>query len=387
VNKLASALILAALSALSAGAGHISVADFEQVLSLIRHDGDAAVAEQIAGFELTERADTARLTRWETSAPGDRSRESLVALADASAFESLPVTDLPTDLPPDASAQQQILSRMMDYVHATRSKLPDFFALRSTTHFEKATLEQMADEEQILQLNTLSKTRIKFRDLGPAASPPFANVRLLYVGTWSEIVTYRSGFEVADIPSGHARQIRHPPFGLTTTGEFGPILAVVAGDARKGKIVWDHWEPSPSRALGVFRYSVSKQNSQFAVEPLAMFGAVQLGPDFPAYHGEIAVDPPTGTIFRISVIGDPGPSDPVSEIGIVVEYGPIIIGGKSYICPVRGVALSRPAEFPTRAQAQSTPSPPPEFLNDVTFTQYQIARGDVRILPGKVPEP
>ena len=56
-------------------------------------------------------------------------------------------------------------------------------------------------------------------------------------------------------------------------------------------------------------------------------------------------------------------------------------GGKSYICPVRGVAISR---LPTILRLPGWRSPaevPLTWLNDITFTRYHLFRAQVKILP------
>ncbi len=86
-------------------------------------------------------------------------------------------------------------------------------------------------------------------------------------------------------------------------------------------------------------------------------------------------------------IADPVPDAPVLAASIMVEYGPVEIGGKSYIGPVKSVALARRHEryMPTAAtdaipSAAITQGPIVTQLNDVSFEQYHIFRTDVRML-------
>jgi hypothetical protein len=57
------------------------------------------------------------------------------------------------------------------------------------------------------------------------------------------------------------------------------------------------------------------------------------------YHGEIAFDPDDGTIFRVTVQSELPPHDLVSNAGLVVEYAPVQIAGKSYVCPSRSISV------------------------------------------------
>src|ERR1035438_4822352 len=49
-----------------------------------------------------------------------------------------------------------------------------------------------------------------------------------------------------------------------------------------------------------------------------------------SYHGEIAFDPATGTILRITMEAEMQPGELVSKAAMLIEYGPVEIGGKSY---------------------------------------------------------
>jgi hypothetical protein len=59
------------------------------------------------------------------------------------------------------------------------------------------------------------------------------------------------------------------------------------------------------------------------------------------YHGEIAIDPLSGAILRLELVADLKSSTPLVRSDIMIEYGPAEIGGKTYICPVRSVSISR----------------------------------------------
>ncbi len=88
-----------------------------------------------------------------------------------------------------------------------------------------------------------------------------------------------------------------------------------------------------------------------------------------AYNGEIAIAPSSGAILRIVLKAAPGPANPLDVANIVVEYGPVELGGKSYTCPLRGIALSEGMQQL-------------KWLNDVAFEDYHLFRPEMRILPG-----
>jgi hypothetical protein len=80
---------------------------------------------------------------------------------------------------------------------------------------------------------------------------------------------------------------------------------------------------------------------------------------------------------------------PLLRSDTLVEYGPVSIGGKIYICPVKSISISRsrsikiltglPGEFRTFG-------PFATYMNDVSFGEYHMFRGETRILPSFTPE-
>ena len=103
-----------------------------------------------------------------------------------------------------------------------------------------------------------------------------------------------------------------------------------------------------------------------------------------AYHGEIAINSATGTILRLTVMAESDPSLPIIRGDIMVQYGPVEIGGKTYICPVKSVSV---AEGRTaivrqeRIQGTSTSRAETILLNDVAFGNYHVFRSESRIVP------
>jgi hypothetical protein len=330
-------------------ANQITIAQLEQLLHENKDKSDAKVAHQLADLELNQRASTARLTRWESTFPGPRTREALTLLADASSFLDLPPDDISNQPPPDPQSDHDILLRTIDYAVKTIPVLPNFMATRSTIHFEDTPLRQHFDEDTVYQ-------------------------PLHATGTTSVPVTYRDGHEVAEAPAADARK-HDADIGLTTSGEFGPVLSVVLGDAFRSHMEWSHWEQGASGRIAVYRYYVPQPQSHYLVEFHPGADLVRL---YPAYRGEIAIDPATGNVLRITAIADLAPPWQHILAAILVEFAPVAIGDRTYICPVKGVALSKMPLFETDSP---TTAPLKTRLNDVAFTQYHRFRADVRIVP------
>ena len=85
--------------------------------------------------------------------------------------------------------------------------------------------------------------------------------------------------------------------GLSSFGEFGPILSTVLIDLPQGKLAWSHWEQHDATRVAVFGFSVPKAASHYEVRFCCVSG--DQFRQFSAYHGEITIDPDDGTILRL----------------------------------------------------------------------------------------
>jgi hypothetical protein len=169
--------------------------------------------------------------------------------------------------------------------------------------------------------------------------------------------------------------------GLTSPGEFGPVLAIVLSDSSKGTVTWSHWENTAAGVGAVFHYRVPKDASHYVVDFCCENNEF---PDFPGslyhgtppYHGSLYVDPTSGAILRITLEAEFGPSDPIIRSAASIEYGSVEIGGKSYICPVESVAISSARSYLVKEDRDKTVL----RLNQVVFTNYHRFGSTVRVL-------
>jgi hypothetical protein len=332
----------------------LSIDQVEQLLETLHGKPDGKVVGELEDVQLTERVSAARLARWEAEFPGAHTHEELMKLADMAAFLDLPESDVVRNPRPDVKTQLSILSMAVQYVANTTPRLPDFYATRITTHFE----------------NNLSQ---------PDSSAGGAAAMFRPAGTYTRIVTYRDGKEVPYENVGRLKQ--ESPLLLTTSGEFGPILIVVVGDALHGKVKWLRWEQGAGGPVAVFSYAVPQSDSHFVVGVAVESESQGI---LPAYHGEITIDPETGAVLRLSQIADMTAPHDEMRAEIAVDYGPVTISGRSYICPTRGVALS---QFPNPIGVQWNAAPAVQSmwpikteLNDVSFTNYHEFGSEARIV-------
>lgn len=300
-------------------ARHITVKELESIVASAHGMSDGKVASEIDGLELTERLSQTDFSRCMTNLPGLHSKQAFLVLADQSAFLDPPAAEIPTLPQPDLPTQRKMMTLTADYVTKTMHHLPNFFARRVTTSFE-----------------------------GDVSS----HTNLHHVATYGAVVTYRDGEEKQNVTGTHLL-LR----GLTTSGEFGPILGTALVDAAVGNLTWSRWEQGELGAEAVFRYAVTANESHYIVENQRA-----------AYNGEMAIDPSDGAVRRLVLLADLRPGKELVSADIVVEYGPVEIGGKSYICPLRGVAFSQAGQL--------------QWLNDVVFERYHLFRPNMEILPG-----
>ena len=304
----------------------ISGEQLEQMLAGSNREPDVKVAKQLSELELTERLSAAGLARCEANLRGPDARRALIALADRSSFLDPPISEIPNIAEPDPQAQRRMIALSEDYVKKALHQLPNLYATRVTISFQhnKKPLHWVSTESAIVRYLDGQEERPRVRT-----------------------VPVRDG-------SGAG--------GMTTAGEFGPILYVALVDSAQGNLTWSHWEQGAAAPEAVYRYAVIAGKSHYHVD-----GQLR------GYHGEITVDPSNGTIRRLVLRADPDPNLSLLRADIVVEYGPVELGGKTYICPLKGVALSATWNR--------------WWLNDVAFEQYHLYQANAQLLPGfaKVP--
>ncbi len=347
----------------------VTAAQLEQLVASLHGKPDGDLAYQIGDLELTERLSAERTARLGAALPGEKSRQALTAIADASSFQAPPAEETPATAAPDIAAQRRIMGLVANYVTKTIPQLPNFLATRATIRFEDTPLVQK-----------------------PGGFIPYEPIH--QVGTSSVAVLYRDGREVED----QTKRVKATTAqGLTTSGEFGPILGIILLDAAQSKLTWSHWERGPTGLQAVFAYDVPREKSHYEVNyccianPGATVGAnVVPFRAIVGYRGEMAVDPATGTILRLSAVAALKPDSPVSRADILVDYGPVEIGGKTYVCPVKSVSVTSAQMVQTderyhRPLAEHM-QPVKTMLNDVQFEQYHMFRAESRVLTAEAGE-
>ncbi|MFP5204233.1 MAG: VWA domain-containing protein, partial [Acidobacteriota bacterium] len=198
------------------------------------------------------------------------------------------------------------------------------------------------------------------------------------------IILSRNGQDFVQTSEGAPAGATPQTPGLSTFGEFGAIFSILFGDLHRGTMDWSYWEPGPAAPAAVFRFAVPRDASHYQVRFCCSQGRVFQ--QFAAYHGEIAIDPADGTILRLTLMADMGKSDPIVKADLMVEYGPFRLGGKTYFCPARSIALSLARASTSGAldlESPETPAPLRSMLNEVVFSHYHLFHAEARILAGE----
>jgi VWFA-related protein len=345
------------------GIRRVTVAQLKQALDAVQGDGDADAARQLSALQLTERLSGTSLASLTAAIHGQKARQALTTLADASTFLHLPPVDIPADPPPDANAQLRMISSAAEYLKQTISKLPNFFAIRTTVRYEEAA--QLAG----------GSTGFDYEPLHVAQS-------------FKETVLYRKGYEVADSGAAKRKTRKAEDPYLVIYGTFGPVLGY-AHDAIAvpGALTWSRWERGSGGPRAVFRYVVPGEKSVYPISGCCLPGGDGTNgfQVLSGYHGEIAIDPSSGAILRLQAEADLEGFTPVIWSGIMVAYGPVEIGGKTFICPVRSVSITRMRSVATLTEWDEsfrTYGPYLTMLNDISYQDYHMFRGDSRMMPG-----
>lgn len=362
--------LLVALTLPACALERVTVAQLEQKLAAQQPPSgdkplqalrDSQMAEMLGNLALTERLSYARLDGINQKLqPGLHSKQALQLMADRSAFLDPPADELPKLTPPDAETQKRLVTAVGSNVLKNLKRLPNFFATRTTVHYSGVT----ADMNQ---------------------NPLLMRVGLFGEGTSAREITFRDGEEVVDPMKGKPTD-EGLEVGLESWGEFGPEPVMILMDANRGTIDFHHWENAPTGVVAVFHYSVLRLGSHYDVhykcptsEPFH---------DNPPYHGSFSIDPATGALMRITLETESRADDPITHIGSIIEFSPMVIGERSYNCPVRSLT-TMVEEASACAARHHNPklAQPILMINEASFTDYHRLGSTARIVINGVDTP
>ena len=333
-----------------------TVAQLEQMVRAIH--GGASAAQQLSGIVLTEWLSGIQLQSLLAEVHDKKLRESLELIADESTFLDPPSTELSADPPPDRAEQQRIMKAAADYLDRVIPTLPDFFANRTAIYYrEVASYPRLGAVDFSQHLHAEQQVK--------------------------ESVFYRQGAEIVS----NAAHTRTEALPLQASGSFGAILSLLQVASKSpGDVTWESWEQSTDGRRAVFRYRLA------GAPMLTLSGCCYPNPHEGAgvriaagSHGEFVVDPETGAILRVQTESDLRGFVPEKRSDIMVSYGPMEIGGKKYVVPLRSVIITKTrsvAALPQWGVNLFTWGPFETHMDVFTYEQYHLFHGTARVLPG-----
>jgi hypothetical protein len=350
-------------------ATYVSVSQLEAFLRSRKtsKESDAEISDQLTKAQLSEQLTAQTFTRIEKNARlGPKTIEQLKLMAYESMFRVPPANELPPSAPPSETDQRQMVEEAKQYADTVFQGLPNFLANRITQSFDNVPQQSGSMKS------------------GPNHAKPEAKMHFL--GEFHREIGFRDSREISESTTGESlnrdSSSSSQP-GLTTWGEFGPILKAILKDSIEGNVTWNRWQLSETGVLvAVFRYKVPRSASNYAID-FCCYRKSQNDPeegpfrDNPGYHGEFYLNPKTGTVDRITVEAELADSDPVFASSIAVQYGNVDIGGKSYIAPVHAVAVSQVHNPKMEVVDRVGPE---VHVNEVFFQNYHKFGSTFRIL-------
>jgi VWFA-related protein len=303
-------LILAVVPAFPAT--RLSVRELKALIVSSRAAGnfDVDISHKISRVEMREPLTGEALADIRATGLGPWTDGMLQALADESEFA--PGVAAPDGAPPPPGEADSILAKARGFAANYLRNLPDFICTRSVHRLETPP-SRSVDHGELF-------ARLQDND------------------TLTSEVSFVDGKEsyAAQTVNGRTNQQTVP--GLTTWGEFGGILETLLAGRANPKTLWTRWETIRGKRVAVFRYSVDRRNSDYTVGWCCRSGHSRQ--TVPGYSGELFVDPMSGSVARVTMQAALSLSFPTQRLDTMVEYGPVNIGGETYICPVRSVIIS-----------------------------------------------
>jgi hypothetical protein len=373
----------------------ITVAELTDMLKSMQQEKkvDQDVANALKQVVLTEELTRSTMNSLGEYAPGPLTTEQIYVLEARSAVLAPPAADIPTTPAPDAAAQKAILDKVSDYSAKTYSQLPAITATKTTLRFQ----------DNIEAVAASSGMHGSATDVSVGAGGVSPNQFVHYINSAES--TYSSDHGIEKLPQDKT------PWGankMIALQEPDPSVAAVFQDAQaNGTITWLRWETINGKPAAVFAFQVPKKKSHFAVNVCcfpsldqtgdARFSG-QNGAGLPggsqgggggakgnfqtntqwhnykangiSYHGMFFVDPDTGIVVRMITQAELKPGDVVHLQDTRIDYGPVTVGGKSMVLPIKTVINT---EVVPNGESQAGKYSTRSTLFTIEYKDYQLA--------------
>jgi len=337
----------------------VTVAQLRQFVEQAHSRADRDVTAELEGMGLNRRLPTQDLAALLKDLPGKRSREALTAEANLSEFLAPSPDEIPTTARPTLDEQRQLVDMAARYLSQTMPHLPDFFATRTLVRYSEGHLWDGFDSVKSMPPRVVGQSRAS--------------------------VVYRNGREIVSAEQNKRGEAGQP--NLETYGTFGPLLRTAA-QALIGGVQWIRWESWAGGRRAVFTFDVPASKAHYLVHGCCTpnLNGTEAFATMAANRGEIAIDPSSGAILRLTVQSDQQDFLPVDRSEMVIDYGPVTIGGKSYILPLHSVNVGSQRSLMRLEnnwyESFWTWGPYTTQINVFDFDDYHTFRGSAHMLPG-----
>lgn len=317
---------------------------------------DAEVADALKQVQLSEELTRNTMNSLASYAPGPLTTEQVYVLEARSAVLAPPAADIPTTPAPDAATQKAILDKAAEYVSKTYAQLPALTATKTTLRFQD-NVEAAGPSSGLV--GSASQVTV-----GSSFVSPYQFVH--YINSTDSV--YSSDHGVEKLAEDKTRWGSNKMIALK---EPDPSLGRVLPEAQAGgNITWLRWENINGKPAAVFAFEIPKKKSHLGVNVccfpnvdqtgVARFSSAAVGglqggsggatgnfqtttdwhpykANGVPYHGEFFVDPDTGIVVRMITEGEFKSSEVVHQLDTRVDYGPVKVGDKTVILPMRTV--------------------------------------------------
>ncbi len=360
-------LVLLMLASPAWAARKVTVQQLHELLISLQQakKSDADVASALMQIKLSEELTRTALNSLVSYVPGPLSTEQVYILEAESAILAPPASDLPPDAAPDAAAQKAILDKAVDYASKIYAQLPHLTASKTTLRFQD-NMDTIGDCSGLVGCAG-NGVNLSF---GLSSSAAF----LHFINSSETQVTSDHGVEKLPQEKDKTRWGANRMIKLF---EPGPSLGAVLQEAQAtGSMQWLRWELVNGKRAAVYSFNVGKKDSRMAVDVccfpnvtstgIARFyngmdasiiagseaapggasgvvGNFQTNTDWHhykatvPYHGELFIDPDSGIVVRMITEAEFKASEVVHQIDTRLDYGPVTVGGKLLILPVRTI--------------------------------------------------
>jgi hypothetical protein len=354
-------LLVAAVPAFSATAKKITVAELKDMLATMhtQKKSDADVATALKQIQLTEQLDRATMNNFADEVPGTLSNEQIYVLEARSAMLPPAAAAIPTTAPLDAAAQQALLTKAGTYASGTWGQLPALTATKTTLRFQD-NVEALADSSSMHGGSTDPNAGVFVN--------PYNYIH--YINSTDTEIGMDHGAE--RVPEDKTQWGRNK---MIQVMDPDPNMAAIFQEAKdNGNLKWERWELVNGKPAAVFSYDVPRKKAKMAVNVccfpqidqagVATFASASAGSlnggsgggargnlqtntswspykeKNVGYRGEFFIDPDTGIVVRMITIAEQKSSDMVHQLDTRIDYGPVTVGGKALVVPVRSVMIT-----------------------------------------------